>query len=369
MAALLGEDAHDAHARERLLQVRGDLRDLLARGAVGVGADDPERDRADPEHGEDEERQQRELPVEHDQDRRGADQRQRGAEQRHDPVGDELVERLHVVRQARDDHARLAARVEADRERLQVREELDPQVLQHALADPADEVGLRVGRAPVDERGDDERDDDEVERAGVAGHDPVVDRELGQRRRRERRGGAGDQRGEHQHGAPAVGPQQLEQPAQLAPAPAGRAPAPHDVVAPRGARPSTLTAPTSACSIGLRVRNTWSGSPFSAISAYSGERSSSSACVPRAAIRPSSSTTMSSASAIVESRWAITNVVRPAITSRSAVLIACSVEASTDEVASSRIRMRGSLSSARAIATRWRWPPESVSPRSPMRVS
>ena len=46
---------------------------------------------------------------------------------------------------------------------------------------------------------------------------------------------------------------------------------------------------------------------------------------------------MSSASAIVESRWAITNVVRPAITSRSACLIACSVEASTDEVASSSI--------------------------------
>ena len=37
-----------------------------------------------------------------------------------------------------------------------------------------------------------------------------------------------------------------------------------------------------------------------------------------------------------------------------------SVVASTLEVASSRIRMRGSESSARAIATRWRWPPESV---------
>ena len=91
--------------------------------------------------------------------------------------------------------------------------------------------------------------------------------------------------------------------------------------------------------------------------------------MPRAAIPPSSSTTISSASAIVESRWAITNVVRPAITSRSAALIACSVEASTEEVASSRIRIRGSLSSARAIAMRWRWPPESVSPRSPIRVS
>ena len=31
--------------------------------------------------------------------------------------------------------------------------------------------------------------------------------------------------------------------------------------------------------------------------------------------------------------------------------------------------MRGSASSARAIATRWRWPPESVNPRSPTSVS
>ena len=43
--------------------------------------------------------------------------------------------------------------------------------------------------------------------------------------------------------------------------------------------------------------------------------------------------------------------------------------ASVDAVASSRIRMRGSMISARAIASRWRWPPESVIPRSPITVS
>ncbi len=63
------------------------------------------------------------------------------------------------------------------------------------------------------------------------------------------------------------------------------------------------------------------------------------------------------------------NVVLPAIASRRPRLIAASVCASTDEVASSRIRIRGSASSARAIATRWRWPPESVRPRSPTSVS
>ena len=80
-------------------------------------------------------------------------------------------------------------------------------------------------------------------------------------------------------------------------------------------------------------------------------------------------TTISSASEIVESRWATTKVVRPSITSRSPRLIAASVRASTEEVASSRIRIRGSAISARAIATRWRWPPESVRPRSPTIVS
>ena len=63
------------------------------------------------------------------------------------------------------------------------------------------------------------------------------------------------------------------------------------------------------------------------------------------------------------------NVVRPGHRPRAAPsLICCSVEASTAEVASSRTRIRGSASSARAIATRWRWPPLSVSPRSPTRV-
>jgi len=54
---------------------------------------------------------------------------------------------------------------------------------------------------------------------------------------------------------------------------------------------------------------------------------------------------------------------------RSPRLIAASVWASTDDVASSRIRIRGSASSARAIAIRCRCPPDSVRPRSPTIVS
>ena len=63
------------------------------------------------------------------------------------------------------------------------------------------------------------------------------------------------------------------------------------------------------------------------------------------------------------------NVVRPSIASRRPSRIRPSVVASTEAVASSRIRMRGSTAIARAIASRCRWPPDSVIPRSPITVS
>ena len=166
---------------------------------------------------------------------------------------------------------------------------------------------------------------------------------------------------------PAVRLQQRREAAQLAPAPGGRPPAPHEVVAARergggcaGAAARSSLRPLTArhFSIGSRLRKTWSGRPLVAISAYSVglARGARREC-PRATMRPCSSTTMSSASAIVESRWAMTNVVRPCMTSRRAALISRSVVASTEEVASSRIRTRGSARKARAIAIRWRWPP------------
>ena len=100
-----------------------------------------------------------------------------------------------------------------------------------------------------------------------------------------------------------------------------------------------------------------------------GFRRSAPSCVPRAATRPPSSTMISSAREIVDSRWAMMMVVRPFIASRRPRRIRASVVASTEAVASSRMRMRGSIASARAIATRWRCPPDSVIPRSPTSVS
>ena len=91
------------------------------------------------------------------------------------------------------------ARVEADRQRLQVGEELEPQVLKRALTYPADQVGLGIGGQPVDHRRDQEAHHHEVQRADVVTLDALVDRHLGQRCRGERRGGGQHEGEEHGH--------------------------------------------------------------------------------------------------------------------------------------------------------------------------
>ena len=62
-------------------------------------------------------------------------------------------------------------------------------------------------------------------------------------------------------------------------------------------------------------------------------------------------------------------VVRPFINSSSAACTARSDSVSSALVASSRTRIGAFFKTARAMASRWRWPPESVAPFSPMTVS
>ena len=65
----------------------------------------------------------------------------------------------------------------------------------------------------------------------------------------------------------------------------------------------------------------------------------------------------------------MTSVVRPTAMRSSSAWIAFSDFESSADVASSKIRMAGFFSSARAIATRCFSPPDSFSPRSPTSVS
>ena len=123
-------------------------------------------------------RGEREAPVEDEEDDRGADERQRALHERRHAVGDELVDRLDVVRQPADDHAGAVSLVEAEREPLQVREEPDAKVGEDPLADPAREVRLDVGHDAVGETDHDEDRDDDVDAGSTAVLDRVVERDT-----------------------------------------------------------------------------------------------------------------------------------------------------------------------------------------------
>ena len=150
------ERLHDAHAGDVLGERRRDEPEPLADGAVRARGADAEDARRDGHEREDGEGREREAPVEEEEDDRRADEQERVLEEARDPVGDELVERLDVVRQAADDDAGPVALEVAEREALEVAEELVAQVGEDALARPAGEVGLRHAREEVGEAGDDE---------------------------------------------------------------------------------------------------------------------------------------------------------------------------------------------------------------------
>ena len=76
-----------------------------------------------------------------------------------------------------------------------------------------------------------------------------------------------------------------------------------------------------------------------------------------------------SACRTVASRCAMINEVRPRISVSNASWISPSLSESNELVASSKINIAGFFNNARAIATRWRCPPESLIPRSPTNVA
>ena len=82
----------------------------------------------------------------------GAEEEERALDERRHAVGDELVERLDVVRQPADDDAGAVALVVAERELLEVPEERVAEVGEDALARPAGEVRLRRARHEVQRR-------------------------------------------------------------------------------------------------------------------------------------------------------------------------------------------------------------------------
>jgi hypothetical protein len=176
----------------------------------------------------DDEHREREPRVEQHQRHGGADEDQRVAERRGDAVRDEILERVDVVRQARDDAAGALALEVAELEALDVGEEVDAQVGEHAPADPRRRVGLHGHRRPADEHGEHERPDPEGERRAVVHQvvvrvDAAVDRLLGERRTGEVRADADEQAHDARDRAQAIGAHQPQEPAVARPAAAGPA--------------------------------------------------------------------------------------------------------------------------------------------------
>ena len=93
--------------------------------------------------------------------------------------------------------------------------------------------------------------------------------------------------------------------------------------------------------------------------------STSAARSPCSAIRPWSNTITSSTMSSVDRRWAMTNVVRPFISSPTASAMRRSVSGSTRAVASSRTTRSGSRSHTRARASSWACPADSPAPPAP----
>ena len=162
-ALLAHERLHHPHAGDVLGERRRHEPEPLPHRRVRAGrARAEERARDDHERDHDQ-RREREPRVEHDQQERRAAEQERALRERRDAVGDELVDRLDVVRHPADQHAGPVPLVEAERELLQVAEELLAEVGEDPLADPAGHVRLDVGHAPVRQRDDDEEDHDDGE--------------------------------------------------------------------------------------------------------------------------------------------------------------------------------------------------------------
>jgi hypothetical protein len=219
---LARERLDDAHPCDVLRERGGDEAEPLAHvaiGAVRAAAEPGRHERHRHEHGQGRECQ---LDVEEKQDHRRPEQEQRVLDQARNAVRHELVERLDVVRDPADDHARAVALVEAERQPLEVGEERIAQVGEDALARPAGQIRVDGGEDEGEEREDEEHGDDLRQPVEVAGADPLVDRELRQVGRRERDERVDQERPERERGSAAVRKRQPDEQTEATPRPPPR---------------------------------------------------------------------------------------------------------------------------------------------------
>ena len=209
------QDARDA---QRLLRDRGELRQRLLRLAGDPRAhlaDAPLHDHEERHHHDGDQRQ---PPVDQDhRDERG-DHRHEVAEDARDGVREHARDAADVVLQAGLDDAGLGPREESELHRLQVLEELHPQVAGDLVADRRGELGLDdAERRRQQEQPDHDRDEPPEQRDVGC---PAVDREqrvvedaLHDQRRDDGDRGAGDDEEAGDEDPPQVRAEQRDDPA------------------------------------------------------------------------------------------------------------------------------------------------------------
>ena len=115
-ALLAHERLHHPHPGDVLGERRGHEPEPLPHRRVGAGRARAEERRRDDHERDHDQRREGEPRVEHEQQERRAAEQERALRERRDAVGDELVDRLDVVRHPADQHAGPVPLVEAERE-------------------------------------------------------------------------------------------------------------------------------------------------------------------------------------------------------------------------------------------------------------
>ena len=164
---LAPERLHDADAGEPFLQRRQRLGDAVADRVVRAARAVVEAPARRDEDRQRDQRDQRELRrQEREHDDREHDL-QRAAGDLDERLPHELVERLHVGRQARDEDARALLLEEAERQSLQLVEGRAAQRVQEPLAGPRGQEDLRPHDQRLDQRQHEEDERGDVERCCV----------------------------------------------------------------------------------------------------------------------------------------------------------------------------------------------------------
>ncbi len=151
VARLAIEELYHLRPRDILGDIRVDARQAHANRTEGLAHDPLEVDRHQRQRRNDQADDQRQQPVLDEQDHHDANERQHIGQQRDRARSKHIVQRVHVIGDARHQATDGIVIEERERERLQVRKHRRAQVIHHLLADDAEDIVLEVAQPEADD--------------------------------------------------------------------------------------------------------------------------------------------------------------------------------------------------------------------------